>query len=107
MPWIPHQLLKPLLRLEATGFDVAEVIENILACRLLLFGQVGHLGIRVSGDLIPIRKDGVLSLKLLRNGVFEQFATLRHDIAELVANLLVHVRPSHVVAMPPLFLSVP
>jgi hypothetical protein len=37
----PHQLVERFLRLEATGLDMAEVVENILACRLLLFGQVG------------------------------------------------------------------
>ena len=49
----PHQLIESFLRLEATGLDVAEVIENILACRLLLFGQVGHRGVRIGGDLHP------------------------------------------------------
>ena len=61
----PHQLVERFLRLEATGFDVAKVIENILACRLLLFGQVGHRGVRIGGHLILLGEDAVLSLKLL------------------------------------------
>lgn len=63
----PHQLVEGILRLEATGLDVAKVIENILACRLLLFGQVGHLGVRIGGDLILLGEDAVLPLKLLRH----------------------------------------
>jgi len=35
----PHQLVESVFGLEATGFDVAEVIENILARRLLFFGE--------------------------------------------------------------------
>ena len=103
----PHQLIEGFLRLEATGLDVGEVIENILACRLLLFGQVGHLGVRIGSDLILLGEDAVLPLKLLRNGVFEQLAALRHDVAELVANLLVHVTPPPAAALPPLAASVP
>ena len=34
----PYQLIERILRLEPTGLDVAKVIENILTCRLLLFG---------------------------------------------------------------------
>src|SRR5216684_9018126 len=97
----PDQLIEGFLRLEATGLDVAKVIENILACRLLLFGQMGHLGVRIGGDLILLGEDAVLSLKLLRNRVFQQLAALRHDVAELVANLLVHVRPSLAPDPPP------
>ena len=53
----PHQLIEGFLRLEATGLDVGKVIENILACRPLLFGQVGHLGVRIGGDLILLGED--------------------------------------------------
>src|SRR5271156_1718305 len=67
----PNQLIEGFLRLEATSFDVAEVIENILACRLLLFGQVGHLGVRIGGNLILLGEYAILSLKLLRNGFLE------------------------------------
>src|ERR1700757_1445599 len=99
---LPHQLIKRLFRLETTGRDVAKMIENIPACRLLLFGQVGHLGARVGGDLILLGEYSVFSLKLLRYRFFEQFAALRHDVAELVANLLVHVTPFPAAAIPPL-----
>jgi len=47
------------------GFDVAEVIENILARRLLFFGQVSHSSVRIGSDLILFGEDAVLSLKLL------------------------------------------
>jgi len=61
----PHQLVESVFGLETTGFDVAEVIENILARRLLFFGQVSHSSVRIGSDLILFGEDAVLSLKLL------------------------------------------
>src|SRR5208337_3048575 len=104
---LSDQLIERFLRLEAASFDVAKVIENILACRLLLFRQVAHLGVRISGDLILLGEDAVLPLKLLRNGVFEQLPASRHNAAELVANLLVHLTPRLAAARPPLAPSIP
>ena len=95
-----YQLVERFLRLEPTGLYVREVIENVLAGPLLLFGQVRHRGIRISGDLILLGEDGVLPLQHLTDVVFEQLAALRHDTAELVANLLVHVTRLPALAMP-------
>jgi len=68
-------------------------------------GQVGHLGVRIGRDLIFLAKMAYFP-QFLRNGVFEQFAALRHDVAELVANLLVHdAVPAY--ALSPLAASIP
>ena len=45
--------------------NLPEVIENILARRLLFFGQVSHSSVRIGSDLILFGEDAVLSLKLL------------------------------------------
>src|SRR5258708_1922062 len=68
---LAHQLVECFLRLEATGLDVTEVIENILTCRLLFFGKMGHLCVWISRYLILFSEDAVPSLKFLGYGVFE------------------------------------
>ena len=69
------------------------VVEDILAGGLLLVAEVGHVGVRVGRDLILPGEDPVLALQRLAALVFEQPATLRHDVPELVAEFLVHVTP--------------
>jgi len=61
----PDQLIESVFGLEAAGFDVAEVIENILARCLLLFRKVGHCSIWIGGDNFSAGEDAILSLKLL------------------------------------------
>src|SRR5262245_11981739 len=99
---LPHQLVERLFRVESTSLDMAKMIEDILTCCPLLFRQMGHSGVRIGSHLILLGEDAILPLKLLRNGVFKQLAALRDDVAELVANLLIHVTPFPAAAIPPL-----
>ena len=65
----PYQLIERFFRLEPTGLDVGEVIENVLACRLLLFAQMGHLAAGFTGtDTIT----SVLAAERVYNANMEQ-----------------------------------
>src|SRR3989442_195772 len=88
---LAHQLVEDVLRLEAARLDVLEVVEDVHATRKVLGAQVGHARIVVYlYRVLLYGVDAELALELLRHGVFEQLAALRHDAPELVADGLVH-----------------
>ncbi|MGD1097636.1 MAG: hypothetical protein ABSB35_37325 [Bryobacteraceae bacterium] len=90
----PHQLVERILGLESTSLDVVEVFEKIdSGFTFLVIHQVRHRRIGICNDLPVLLVNAKFPFKQRSDVLFEQCAALRHDVAELVANLLVHVRP--------------
>jgi hypothetical protein len=87
-----NQLVKGFICFESTSFDVPEVIEDVFASRLLLFCQMRHLCVWIGSDLVLLCEDAELAFQGIASFVFKQPATLRNDVSEFIANLLVHVR---------------
>ena len=97
----PNQRIEGIRRLEPTSLDVGVVIENVSASRLFFIASLRHLGDGIGRHLILLGEDSALAYEFLRNGVFQQCAILRHDVAKYVADLLVYLGQScHKVYLP-------